>query len=232
MDQQTYRQKFHNRKGFTLTELLVVITIIAVLASIGFFGTSRVRDSARRAASLGNLRQMGVGITTFVADNNGFLPLSRNASKYWPEVIHPFVSSDVFLRPGSKNVPASATRPEGYFDGVSAKTAEGVPIRWNYIINGGHAALPFSEDPKNNTNFARGYSRSFSSIEVPNRTVFMAEGKENNWWFNSEAKSNSNRIYRWKDGSSNVLFADGSTQNLNPKSELKNADFLVLKPSV
>lgn len=217
-------------RGFTLVELLVVVTIIIVLAAISFMSFSKIRDGTRRAASLANLRQLGVGMTTFVAENNGFLPLSRSGAGYWPAALHPYLGSGVFLRPASKNVPASPSEPEGYFGGVSALTSEGQPIRWNYIINGGHSALPFSEDPKNNVHHIRGYARSYSSIEQAQRTVFMAEGKEGNWWFNAEAKSDSVRIYRWKNGTSNVLFGDGSTRNLNPKTELRNSDFLVVKP--
>jgi prepilin-type N-terminal cleavage/methylation domain-containing protein/prepilin-type processing-associated H-X9-DG protein len=230
---QTLRQKFRNPRGFTLTELLVVITMIAVLALISSMGASRIRDASRRAASMGNLKQLGVGMMSFTLDNNGFLPQSRRSSVYWPAVIHPYVSTEVFLRPGSKDVPASATQPEGYFAGVSAATAEGVTIRWNYIINGGGANLPFYEAPASemNQDNARGYARSYSSIESPSQTIFMAEGKENNWWFNLVgAIADSPRIYRWKNGTSNVLFADGSTRNVNPRTEIRASDFLVLKP--
>lgn len=220
-------------KGFTLLELLVTITIIVALAALGLMGFSRIRDGSRRAVSLGQLRQLGIGVSTFTADNNGYLPMSRKGGVYWPALIQPYLSSEVFLRPGSKNLPASPTQPEGYFGGVSALTAEGLPIRWNYIINGGGANLPFYEAPgsEGNPDNARGYSRSYTSIEQPHRTVFMAEGKEGNWWFNNVgAVTDSPRIYRWKNGTSNVLFADGSTRNLNPKTELTTAHFLVVKP--
>jgi prepilin-type processing-associated H-X9-DG protein len=220
-------------RGFTLIELLVVVTMIIVLAALAFMSFGRIRDGSRRAASLGNLRQLGIGLTTFVAENNGFLPMSRRGGTYWPTQIHPYVGSSVFLRPGSVDQPASATVPDGYFAGVSALTADGKPIRWNYIINGGGANLPFYEAPgsEGNPDNARGYSRSFASIEAPHRTVFMAEGKEGNWWFNNVgARTDSPRIYRWKNGSSNVLFGDGSTRNLNPRTELSTAHFLVVKP--
>lgn len=219
------------KRGFNLIELLVVIAIIAVLVSVGIFSAARIRDASRKAASLNNLRQLGLGFTSYVADNNGFLPLSRMESSYWPSVIHPMIeSSDVFLRPGSRNVPASASEPEGYFDGVTAFTEAGLPIRWNYIINGGHAALPFSEDPDNSTHGSLGYSRTMSSLSDPSRTIFISEGRENFWWFDTDANAGSVRIYRWRDGSSNVLFGDGSTRNLNPMTELTNEMFLAVKP--
>ncbi len=217
-------------KGFTLVELLVTITIIVALAALGMMSFSRIRDGSRRAVSLGHLRQLGIGMSTFTAENNGYLPMSRKGGTYWPTMIQPYLNSEVFLRPGSKNVPASPTEPEGYFDGVSALTPEKLPIRWNYIINGGGTNLPFYES-KDNPDNARGYSRSYASIEQPERTVFMAEGKEGNWWFNNVgAVTNSPRIYRWKNGTSNVLFGDGSTRNVNVKTELPTSYYLVVKP--
>ncbi len=114
---------------------------------------------------------------------------------------------------------------DGYFDmpPESAKTPEGVPIRWNYVVNGGGAKLPICEYP-DNPHAGRGLARSLSTIEQPDRTVLMAEGTT--WWLNAEAKSDSNRMYRWKDGSTNVLFVDGSTRTLNCKTDLVAAQFL------
>lgn len=220
-------------QGFTLVELLVTITIIVALAALSLVGFSKIRDGSRRAVSLGHLRQLGIGMSTFTAENNGYLPMSRKGGIYWPTLIHPYLASEIFLRPGSKNVPASPTEPEGYFGGVSALTTEKLPIRWNYIINGGGANLPFYEAPgsEGNPDNARGYSRSYASIEQPQRTVFMAEGKEGNWWFNNAgAVTDSPRIYRWKNGTSNVLFGDGSTRTVNPKNELPTSFYLVVKP--
>jgi prepilin-type processing-associated H-X9-DG protein len=232
---QTRMKSIQNKtsSGFTLVELLVTITIIITLAALSLMGFSKIREGSRRAMSLGQLRQLGIGMTTFAAENNGYLPMSRRGGTYWPTLIHPYLSSEVFLRPGSKNLPASPSQPEGYFGGVSALTATGLPIRWNYIINGGGANLPFYEAPgsEGNSDNARGYARSYASLQQPEKTVFMAEGKEGNWWFNNAgAITNSPRIYRWKNGTSNVLFGDGSTRNLNPRTELRTADFLVVKP--
>jgi prepilin-type N-terminal cleavage/methylation domain-containing protein len=57
--------------GFTLIELLVVIAIIAVLAAILFPVFARARESARRTACLGNLKQIGTGIRIYCDDFNG-----------------------------------------------------------------------------------------------------------------------------------------------------------------
>lgn len=60
--------------AFTMVELLVVITIIAVLASLLFSLAIRMRTKASSAISTSNLRQIGTAIASHTADNNGTLP--------------------------------------------------------------------------------------------------------------------------------------------------------------
>jgi prepilin-type processing-associated H-X9-DG protein len=61
-----------------LIELLVVISIIALLAAILFPVFSRARESGRRAACQSNLKQIGLGITQYVQDYDEHLPLESS----------------------------------------------------------------------------------------------------------------------------------------------------------
>jgi prepilin-type N-terminal cleavage/methylation domain-containing protein/prepilin-type processing-associated H-X9-DG protein len=61
-------------RGFTLVELLVVITIIVVLAAITFTVTTRVRDQAVTATDTGKFRQVGIALQSIAQDNNGIIP--------------------------------------------------------------------------------------------------------------------------------------------------------------
>jgi prepilin-type N-terminal cleavage/methylation domain-containing protein/prepilin-type processing-associated H-X9-DG protein len=65
------------RTGFTLVELLVVITIIIALASVVFFVTQKVRSNALAAVSLQNMRQIGPFLVAHATDNGGRLPSPR-----------------------------------------------------------------------------------------------------------------------------------------------------------
>lgn len=56
--------------GFTLVELLVVISIIVVLASVAFFASSRMKSSAMKAKELSNIRNISQVVAVYHSDQN------------------------------------------------------------------------------------------------------------------------------------------------------------------
>jgi len=81
-------------KGFTLVELLVVITIIVVLAALSTVGITKIRSSARGTTCTSNLRQIGVAMLSYASDNNSQLPPLEDRTGagdsllgIWPKII-------------------------------------------------------------------------------------------------------------------------------------------------
>jgi prepilin-type N-terminal cleavage/methylation domain-containing protein/prepilin-type processing-associated H-X9-DG protein len=72
----------HREAAFTLMELLVVLAIIAVLTAIVVPMLRASIAASRRAACVSNLRQIGVGIAAYAADNNGQIPYGPKAPPF------------------------------------------------------------------------------------------------------------------------------------------------------
>jgi len=74
--------------GFTITELLVVVAVIAILAALLIPTLSRSRDTAYRVACLHHLGQIELASSMYAMDNSGFLPPHEVSTK-WPSQIQP-----------------------------------------------------------------------------------------------------------------------------------------------
>jgi|GEM_PF-1965022 len=83
-----------NSTGFTLIEMLVVIAIIALLSSMIIPAINGAMSKAKKTAAMSNLRQLGVGIVTFAADNKGRFPNGGFQPVNWHNDLYPYVGNN------------------------------------------------------------------------------------------------------------------------------------------
>ncbi|BDI29016.1 hypothetical protein CCAX7_10670 [Capsulimonas corticalis] len=115
--------RLRRTSAFTLIELLVVIAIIAILAAILFPVFAQAREKARQTACLSNMRQVGLGVTQYVQDNDEAYPLvtySNDSQTRLMNGVDPYIKSqDVWYCPN-------------YFGVGATKDPNGHPVYENY----------------------------------------------------------------------------------------------------
>ena len=87
--------KRHRTMGFTIIELLVVVSIIALLVGILLPAIGKARDQARLSISLANLRNLGTAHASYGAEWNDrqYTAVNDNIAAYWvPD--QPFATGD------------------------------------------------------------------------------------------------------------------------------------------
>lgn len=120
------------RGGFTLTEMMVVLGIIAILAGIGTPVTLAMVGRARQSACLTNLAGIGGALDNYLRDHGGRLPVlepgrkSRaSGAEVMDKVLLPYVQGErVFCCPA----------------GVKEFNRTGCSYFWNSALNGSAVA--------------------------------------------------------------------------------------------
>jgi prepilin-type processing-associated H-X9-DG protein/prepilin-type N-terminal cleavage/methylation domain-containing protein len=126
--------------AFTLIELLVVIAVIAILAGLLLPVLSKAKQEAQRTKCLGNLRQIGIAMSMYVADARQYPPSiywvfqtpynpSARINHYWSDAIAPHLgaqwSNEVYRCPAYRG-PTAFPRVDGGL----------IPLAGSYGYNG------------------------------------------------------------------------------------------------
>lgn len=69
------------RRGFTLLDVLVTISVIAVLVALVMPSLAGIREATRKVVCSSNQRQIGIGVALYADDYRGALPPSVFAAK-------------------------------------------------------------------------------------------------------------------------------------------------------
>lgn len=119
-------------RAFTLVELLTVIAVIGVLASILVPVVGAVRNKARSAQCLSNMRQVGAASLLHIHERQGRLPsishLSRDGVSFsWTTTLRSYVGPDFIGRcPARADHVSEVTY--GWNDLLVTSSGEGLPF--------------------------------------------------------------------------------------------------------
>jgi prepilin-type N-terminal cleavage/methylation domain-containing protein/prepilin-type processing-associated H-X9-DG protein len=156
------------RRGFTLVELLVVIAIIALLAGLLFPAVGSVRSRMRATTSMSNLRQWGVGFTSFSADRKGLLPWEglkdakdmptnlADRARYWANVVPPLVDQPPYadLISPDGTVPTPTSGKSIFIDPSATSPADTGGLFQGWAIPGSKQRFYFNYVPNSQLNNA------------------------------------------------------------------------------
>jgi prepilin-type processing-associated H-X9-DG protein len=78
----------HNFAGmFTLVELLTVVAIVVILASLLLPALANVRKKSLQIECLNNMRQLGICFNMYAQDFNNYIPANYDSVKTWGETL-------------------------------------------------------------------------------------------------------------------------------------------------
>ena len=137
--------KQHFRRGFTLVELLVVISIIAILIALLLPAVQSARETARRIQCSNNLKQLGIGLHHY-HDANRFFPPGLQYPAEEKENIrkNPNFGPNwvILLLPFLERAPVFDFRLPIHSLAVSTHKFLGGPIPCGVVLHRGDHAMP------------------------------------------------------------------------------------------
>jgi prepilin-type N-terminal cleavage/methylation domain-containing protein len=164
--------------GFTLLELLAVIVVIAILATLLIPGFGAAKSKARRVACLNNLRQIGFGVNLYAGDSRdaapGGWPPTNSTFNYfqgvtaYKKLLASYATSNLFICPADIFHYDYLTNSPGYAHVATGLHTQSETDFSSYGFNGGDVLTG-----GRNTDSIVG--RKLGSIREPAKTVLVAD---------------------------------------------------------
>jgi len=188
--------------NFTIVELLVVISIIAILASLLLPALNKARQKGLSTQCIGNMKQMGMVVYSYSESSNGALP---NANYTYPDWAVPGASGNWQLGVQVPERMLGKGRD-------SLKNARGSFV---------HCPVPTPDSDKDSSyGFNQFYSYSLgftiNKVRTPTRLMTVAEAVNYRSNLSYEISIALEMIYFRHEERTNITFMDGHVENRSP----------------
>lgn len=231
-------------RGFTLLELLVVITIIGLLTALTASAVSRGKQASQRISCLNKLRQWGVGVQFYADDHDDKLPQEAvfDGINTW-EMTTFSICSKVWYNstPRSLGVTAAATYSKtpssqrafysrnSFFHCPSARFA---PVSATYpnfsLAMNSKLMTDYEANPDDSPDATSLPVLRMSQIVIPTKTaLFLDSGvagekriSDHQPPYSGQPKAYATEFSGRHNGGGNILFAAGNVSTLHARDVL------------
>jgi|GEM_PF-2729051 len=218
------------RRAFTMVELLVVLVVIGLLVGLTIPAINRALTRGRQAASISNIRQIGMSMLTYASDNQNFLPprttgkdpVTGEVINKWPRQIYEYMPDvRAFVDPSDPR--PKNTDPDVFFTNRRNNSS--------YIFNGFNDLGLFTDATKR---------VNMSALPMPSSVILLSKKRKDRYDFYMDVlegkKGNQVEVLDWTTYGNTLhyFFADGSARWLTlseytPKLWLVDKEFLLPK---
>jgi len=211
---------------FTMVELLIVIAIIVILASLMFPALNKARDSVKAISCVNNQRQCGLAITSYIGDYDGYF-LNEVAPGKWTD-LYPGAQStfkkvlfiNKYLPDGTNAVgcPSSPAYSECSQNNYSSLNS--VYISYGFRWNGFSKAEDHSIFTAGYMVYAKRIKKSTSFFLLADSLSYEATSGK---FIQTYQLTNTTAAMR-HNNKANFLFLDGHVERLSPNGFADNLE--------
>ncbi|MBC7979358.1 MAG: type II secretion system protein [Armatimonadetes bacterium] len=217
-------------RGFNLVELLVVIVIIAILAS-GLLGvSSKFREQAATTKTLNNLKQLQLASAQHAVEHNGAYPAPKGGSdpNAWNSMW--FINPDFILGLGLNEADWDEKFPVAATSGLRTARAPNEPSnvtdgRFSIAMNtgtkqhwGSNGTLPSMSYHTSQINYP---ARAMAFCDANDFWVGANAGSWSGWTSDKSPWNGMKMAYR-NNGKAAVVHFDGHASLVSPKESVNN----------
>jgi len=208
--------------GFTIIELLVVISIISLMIALLLPALHKAQMAGRTVACMSNLRQQGIALHSYAyEESDSAMPYSSRWNAVWMIRIAPYLGGNASGYSGRAGVHLGLPPVDRNVAGLRCPENNHKPPKLYYFGNYGYNLVLTSGRPDLSPNhFIQKRRRTLNTLQAAHsKTVLTADYHIYNWidgWppFTAITVSSDDLVRRDHNGTLNFLMWDGHTENV------------------